>query len=288
MEERFDIAVVGGGIAGYSAALTLKSLRASYLWLGEEGFGEKLSSAEYVRNFPAVTGSGAQFSALLKEQMSREGVVLTPARVDGIYQTDEGYLLTVGERSFFARAVILASGVELAGSVKGEREFLGRGVSYCAVCDGALYKGKQIAVVVSSPRFLEEAEYLASFARTVYAISREKLSYSAENILPVSDIPLAVEGATRVERLVCKNQTYEVDGVFFLKNATPPSALVGGLETEGAHVKVSRGLESNLKGLFAAGDVAGKPYQYVKAAGEGNAAAYAAVAYLKSLQGGGV
>ncbi len=286
MERRFEVAVVGGGIAGYCAALTLKSLKKDTVWLGEEGFGEKLSSAEYIRNYPAFSGNGKEFSARLSEQMAREGVVLTPARIDGIYAMGDYFVLTSGEKTFTAQAVILASGVNLTGELAGEREFLGRGVSYCAVCDGALYKGKKIAAVVYGKQFLHEVEYLASFAKTVYAVCRGvKAEFQANNIQAVEDIPRGVEGGMKVNRLVCKTQSLDVDGVFLLKSATPPSALVGGLEVDGAHVKVKSDLSTNIEGLFAAGDVTGTPYQFVKAAGEGNRAAYSAAAYLNARKG---
>ena len=104
-----------------------------------------------------------------------------------------------------------------------------------------------------------------------------------ENIQVRSDIPLKIEGDKRVERIVTGKETLSVDGVFFLKNSAPPKALVGGLQTEGGHVKVARDLSTNLAGLFAAGDVTGRPYQYAKAAGEGCVAAHSAKAYLDRL-----
>ena len=281
MQTIYDVIVVGGGIAGYSAALTLHSLKRNTLWLGADLLGEKLRAAEYVRNYPAMLGNGALFAARIEEQMKHEGISLTRARVDGVY-AGEPFTLTAGEQVFSARAVILATGVETAGAVKGEESFLGRGVSYCAVCDGALYRGKAIAAVLSDRKFAEEAEYLAGFAREVHAFCLYPgASFHAANIVVHYEKPRAVEGGLRVEKLLLKGGELPVDGVFFLKNATPPAALVGGLEAEGGAVKVGRDMSTNLRGLFAAGDVTGRPYQYAKAAGEGLVAAYSAHAFLQ-------
>ncbi len=284
MEKTYDIAVIGGGIAGYSAALTLNSLRASYIWLGQEGFGEKLASAEYVRNYPAVYGNGQDFVRALNAQKEKEGVSLTPAQVSGVYAMDGGFMIATSVGDYSVKAVILATGVELKGNLAREEEFLGRGVSYCAVCDGALYRGKRIAVVLSSAAFIEEADFLASLAKEAYLVCDSPLNLARKNVKYIRETPFAVEGEGRVKKLRFQEWDLQVDGVFLLRNATPPSALVGGLETEGAHVKVNRSLQTNLQGLFAAGDVTGTPYQYVKAAGEGSVSAFSAVSYVKSLK----
>ena len=280
MQTIYDVIVVGGGIAGYTAALTLKSLRRNCLWLGTDPFGEKLTKAEYVRNFPTLVGDGKMFAARLSEQMAHEDIVFTKGRADGIYAGDP-FTVTAGSELYQGRAVILATGVETAGAVRGERDFVGRGVSYCAVCDGALYKGKTIAAVVGAEKFAEEVEYLAGFAGTVHAFCLyPNAAFKAENVVVHAEKPLAVAGGLRVEKLILKEGELAVSGVFFLKNSAPPAALVGGLETEGDAVKVARDCSTNIAGLFAAGDVTGRPYQYAKAAGEGLVAAYSAHAYL--------
>ncbi|MDE7296922.1 MAG: FAD-dependent oxidoreductase [Clostridia bacterium] len=282
MNESYQIAVIGGGIAGQAAALTAKSLRLKLLWLGE-GYG-KADSAEYVRNYPAFTGNGAALAEALEKQRAAEGLVLTFARVDGVYKSADGFLLTAGKRTFSAQTVVLATGVEASGVIAGEREFLGRGVSYCAVCDGALYRGKEIAVVLGNAKFSDEVEYLAGFASTVYCVCRGfEGNFRAKNIKTVKDTPLAVIGEQRVSGLKLSQSELTVDGVFFLKNSAPPEALVGGLETDGAFVRVTRDCATNLKGLFAAGDITGTPYQFAKAAGEGLVAVYSARAYLNTL-----
>lgn len=278
----FPVAVVGGGIAGFTAALTLKSLNIDHIWLGAKMFGDKLSAAEYVRNFPSFVGDGKSLCALLSAQAEHEEICFTRARIDGIYAGDPFTLMQNGE-SVTAQAVILATGVELVGSIRGEKEFLGRGVSYCAVCDGALYRGKDVAAVLDGEKFAHEAEYLARFARKVYVFCRRgEPQFEADNIQLVSGAPKEILGERRVRAVVYSGGELPVDGVFFLKDSLPPSALVGGLQAEDGRVVVDRTMATNLSGLFAAGDVTGTPYQYAKAAGEGLIAAYSAASYLKS------
>ena len=166
----------------------------------------------------------------------------------------------------------------------GELEFLGRGVSYCATCDGSLYKDKTIAVVCTSSEHEHEIEYLAKLAKKVYLFPLYKDSHiSFENTESILSVPKKIVGGMRAERLIYSDGELSVDGVFMLKASISPSALVMGLETVDGHVNVLRDCSTNLSGLFAAGDCTGRPYQYAKAVGEGNVAAHSAVKYLSHL-----
>ena len=277
----YDVAVVGGGIAGYTAALVAKNLRLNYLWLGESNFGQKAKHAEYVRNFPAFVGDGAAFVRALEKQRKSEGILLTRKRVNGVYKEKNEFTLTAGKESFSARTVILATGVEHSASLGDE--FVGRGVSYCAVCDGALYKNKRIAAVLYAKEELKEVEYLAGFASEVLLFSKFPVSVQAKNIRVIEETPKSVSGKLRVEKLLSDQNEYDVDGVFLLGKTAPPSVLCGGLKMDGAHIICGRDMSTNIAGLFAAGDIAGKPYQFVKAAGEGCAAAYSARDFVNAL-----
>ncbi len=283
MEHIYHAAVVGGGIAGYSAALSLKSLNIDCLWLGESLFGDKVTKSEYVRNYPAFLGNGVEFFEALQRQKEAEGVKFTKGRVNGIYRLGDRFDLMTDKETYSAFAVILCTGVDLKGTLGGEREWTGKGVSYCAVCDGAIYRGKRIAAVAASPAFAEEIEFLAGFAEKVYAFCPSVTAFEHKNIELCCDQPRSIEGNSHVSRLVCDEKTYDVDGVFLLRNAVPPDVLVGGAKTDGAHILVGRDLSTNIGGLFAAGDVTGLPYQYAKAAGEGLVAAHSAKKYLKEI-----
>jgi thioredoxin reductase (NADPH) len=126
-----------------------------------------------------------------------------------------------------------------------------------------------------------EIEYLATMAQKVYLFPLYKnVEVKAENVQILRSMPAAIEGGMKVEALTAGEEKIAVDGVFMLKQAVTPSVLVYGLEMEGGHVVVDRLCHTNISGCFAAGDCTGKPYQYVKAAGEGNVAAHSAVQYL--------
>jgi thioredoxin reductase (NADPH) len=145
-----------------------------------------------------------------------------------------------------------------------------------------LYRGKTIAVFCTTKALEHEVEYLASLAEKVYLLPLYKgVEVDGDNIEKIVKMPEKIEGGLKAERLILKGgQTLEVDGIFMLKDSVSPAALVGGLAVENGHVVVDRACETNLSGLFAAGDCTGRPYQYAKAVGEGNVAAHSVVEYL--------
>ena len=286
-----DCIIVGSGVAGISAALTLKANGKSFLLIGSPTVSEKVEKAELICNYPGLSAiTGKDFSAALKAQLAEAEIQVKNEKVAGVYALKDKFsVLTQENNAYEGRTVILACGVETVRSIRGEEEFLGRGVSYCATCDGFLYKGKKIAVLCTSKRMEHEIEYLADIAEKIYLIPIYKgVEISRPNVEIIQKMPVAIEGGKRVERLVFAKPIFEngekelaIDGIFMLKDSVSPSVLVGGLETQDGHVVIGRDASTNLKGLFAAGDCTGRPYQYAKAAGEGNVAAHSVTAYLK-------
>lgn len=278
----FDTAIIGTGPAGISAALTLRALKKKIILFGSRQLSQKIRVAEQIRNYPGlpeVTGKEMQEAFL--QQLDRMEIPITEKTVTGIYHMGTHYGILCDQESFEAKTVILATGVEAVKPVPGELEFVGRGVSYCATCDGFLYKGKTIGVLCTTKDLEHEIEYLASLAEKVYLIPLYKnVQVKAENVVVISKKPDAIEGGMKAERMIFADQTLAVDGIFMLKQAVTPSVLLYGLETEQGHITVDRACRTNLPGCFAAGDCTGRPYQYVKAAGEGNVAAHSAVEYL--------
>lgn len=286
-----DCIIIGSGPAGISAALTLKANAKSFLFIGSPDLSEKIEKAESIRNYPGfLGGSGKAFSADLKKQLKDNEIELLDEKVAGVYALKEKFaVMTQSGATYESKAVILACGVESVKQIDGEEAFTGRGVSYCATCDGFLYKGKTIAVVCTTKRLEHEIGYLADFAQKVYLIPMYKgVEINKENVEIIRKIPKEIRGAKRVEKLVFATPPKEgmeaelsVDGVFMLRDSLSPAVLVGGLQMEDGHVVVGRDMSTNLKGCFAAGDCTGRPYQYAKAVGEGNVAAHAVSEYLK-------
>ena len=280
-----DCVIIGTGAAGVSAALTLKALNKNFIWLGNKELSFKIRGAEKIKNYAGLPSvSGADMQTVFLKQTEAEGIMITEGKVNGVYPTDGGYSVMCGQQVYEAKTVVLATGVEAVKPVKGEAEFLGRGVSYCAVCDGFLYKGKDIAVAIDSDEEESEVRLLAGYARTIHLFRMKKCrEITGENIVNEKGMISEIMGDMRVRAVVSGGREIEVDGVFMLKQSVGADKLVHGLKAEGGHVVVDRELKTNLAGVFAAGDITGRPYQYAKAVGEGNVAAYSVNAYLNEV-----
>ena len=280
--ERYDIAIIGTGPAGVSAALTAKNRNKSILLLGSRQMSEKVAKAHEIRNYPGLPFvKGEDLAAAFREQLDGMDIPITESRIGTVYAMGDYFALQAGEEMLEAKTVILATGVVMAKTLPGEEELLGRGVSYCATCDAPLYRGRTAAVIGYSPREETEAAFLAGVcSRVMYFPMYADRTDLPETVEVIREKP---EGILKAENgLLVKTAAgeYAADGVFVLREAVAPGQLVPGLETDGAHVKVNRKMETNLPGVFACGDLTGTPYQYVKAAGEGNVAAISAAAYI--------
>lgn len=280
--QRYDIAIIGTGPAGLSAALTAKVRNKSILLIGSKNSSVKVEKAHEIQNYlglPKIAGADMQKAFL--DHVASMDIEITEGRVSTVYAMGDYYSLQMGEEMVEASSVILATGVVQGKPLPGEEEFLGRGVSYCATCDAALYKGKKTIVVAYAKKEEAEANFLAEMAGEVVYIPmyKEEVEVS-DKVKVVKAIPKEITGALKANALVTDQGTLETDGIFILREAVAPGQLVPGLETEGPHVKVDVSMKTNLAGCFACGDIAGIPYQYIKSAGQGNVAALSAVAYL--------
>ena len=172
----YDAAIIGAGPAGVSAALNLKIHGKSFIWLGSKTLSDKVSKAERVANYPGLPGvSGAELNAAFLKHIQSMAIPITDQMVNSILPMgEERYALMAGSEFYETRTVLFATGLADTATLKGESELVGKGVSYCATCDGVLYKGKTIAIVITSPRFEHEANYLAGLAKEVLLFARYK------------------------------------------------------------------------------------------------------------------
>ncbi|MCI2063243.1 MAG: NAD(P)/FAD-dependent oxidoreductase [Eubacteriaceae bacterium] len=287
MAERTDIAIIGSGPAGMSAAITATARGRSIMLFGSTAVSEKLSKAHQINNYPGFYGkSGEEIAAAFNAHLGAMDISVTQGKVGSIYSMGDYFSMAVDSDVYEASTVILASGVSFGRPLPGEDEHLGRGVSYCATCDGMLYRGRKAAVLAYAPEEEREADFLASIGVKVDYIpvyKDEPVLQNEMNIICGAQ-PESIEGEGKVEKLVLKDGTeLEEDVVFILRSSIAPDKIISGLELDGNHVKVDRGMRTNIPGFFAAGDITGTPYQYVKAAGEGNVAALSAVSYIDGL-----
>lgn len=285
----YDTIIIGTGPAGISAAITLKIHNKSLLLLGSKNLSEKITKAEKISNypgFPSVTGE--QLNAAFKAHLEEMQIEITEKMATSVISMGGHYAVTAQTEFYETKTVIIAAGVTASSTVENEEKFLGKGVSYCATCDGGLYKNQKMAVICTNPRFMHEVEYLADLAETLYFFPAYKVPSDlsvSDNVKILNSFPVSAQGDKRLSEIVLKNgERVEVNALFCLRDCISPNTLLPGLEVRDGHIVTDRSMKTNLKGCFACGDCTGRPYQYVKAAGEGNAAAHGVIEYLAACE----
>ena len=282
----YDCIIIGTGPAGLSAALNLKTYKKSFVWFGSKSLSDKVRKAEKITNYPGFPElTGQELFAHFEDHIQSAGLEITEKTVTNVMSAGNYYMVLADNEIYEAKTLILAMGVMTAKLLKGEDELLGRGVSYCATCDGMFYKDKEIAVLCNDPKYEHEVEYLADLAAKVtYFPLFSDSQVKKENVTISKDFPVELNGIDRVTVLTLKSgEIFRVDGVFCLRNAIALSKLIPELEIENGHIVVNRAQKTNLPGCFAAGDCTGRPYQYTKAVGEGNVAAHSCISYLAEI-----
>lgn len=282
MSDRIDIAIIGSGPAGVSAALNASIRKKTFKIFGSKEISQKLVKAHKVNNYLGFYGkSGLEIRDEFAKHLESMDIDITEDKINNIYSMGDYFALMGTNNNYEAKTVILATGVNFGKPLKGEEEFLGRGVGYCATCDAPLYKDKVVTIISYNKHEESEANFIAQVASKVYYIPMYKEEVGVDSSIEViKDTPVEIVGEKFVEKLVLKDREIETDGIFILRDSISPGQLVPGLQLDGNHIDVDRKMSTNLKGCFAAGDIVGTPYQYIKAAGEGNIAALSAVSYL--------
>ena len=286
--DHVDIAIIGGGPAGLSAAINARVKNKSICLFSTDYRESGLYRAELLNNVLGTPPmSGKEYLTLCLEQAKSHGVEITVGRVLSVMKSGGTFMIAKGSDLYSARAVILASGIVQEKTFPGEAALLGRGVSYCATCDGMLYRKKAVAVVIESREGVEEANYLSEIGCIVTAVAnRQDLTGLSEEIPVIRGKKIAVLGETVVEALEVEGVPIPCQAVFILRNTVAMSSLMPNLELADGHIRVDRNMKTNIPGVWAAGDCTGRPYQVSKATGEGLIAALSAASYLEKQNEG--
>ena len=280
----YDIAIIGAGPAGLSAALNSKIRNKSVILLGKDS--EKLVKTKKIANYLGFKDiTGAELNKNFKNSLEGYEIKMDTRKVKTIYAMGDFFAIEIENEIDMveARSVILATGIELKKDLKNEEKFFAKGVNYCATCDAALYRGKKVVVLGYNDESVAEANFTSEIVGSLVFVNMtgKEVSLNEGIELIEGEIPVGFEGSDRAEKLIFKSgREIKADGFFIEKDSSKAERLVPGIKMEENHILVGRDLSTSIKGLFAAGDITGKPYQIMKAVGEGQVAALGVASYL--------
>lgn len=307
----YDVIIIGGGPAGLTAAIYAARSRQKVLVLEKSDFGGQIALTHKVLNYPGVKEcSGRELSDIMKEQASDFGAELVYAKVEGVNFTEKIKSVTTSKGTYYGLGIILACGVKAReAGFHGEKEYIGRGVSYCATCDGSLFAGCKVFVIGGGVSAVEEAIFLTKYAKEVNLLVREedftcpkqisdKLKEYANINVFFETILKKVEGDMFIEKVELEdrktNRTWEVCsewndpiGVFVFAGHTADTLWLGNaIKTDDQGYLITDAEQrTNLPGVYAAGDICVKQVrQAVTAASDGAVAAVSVENYVKEIR----
>ncbi|MFA6982562.1 MAG: NAD(P)/FAD-dependent oxidoreductase [Sedimentibacter sp.] len=289
MGEIVDIIIIGAGPAGLSAAVNAvtrgKTVR---IFSNRENY---LSKAERVDNHLGFYhASGRELMDKFKEHAEAMGIKIEKGMAVNILSFGESFMVNINGEISESKKIILAMGISKIKELPGEDKLLGSGVSYCATCDAMLYKNKKAVVWDQSKDAWEEANFLQSIGANVTFISNKpEPEHLSNDIKFIKGTITEIIGENTVEAVNTGNEVIKTDAVFMLRDAVAPSALIDGLELDGNFININKHMETNIPGVYAAGDITGKPLQLSKAISEGLIAAQHAALQIdkkENLNGG--
>jgi thioredoxin reductase (NADPH) len=299
----YDIAIIGGGPAGLSAAVTARARNKDVVVVANAAQENPLAKSHLVDNYPGLPDvSGLELLEKMHAHAHKLGAKFLQARVISVLPIDGGgqpdatgnarpsFSITTSGDYLEAKTVIIACGAASGGKpLAGEQDYLGRGVSYCATCDGMLYRTATVLVAGLSPEAADEANFLAGLGATVHYVAKQvphgldpKIVSYAGKVLSIQGNQQSVTEAVIETSSDSQQLTIKCSGVFILRPSVAPTTLLPTLELSGGYIAVDDKMQTNVRGVFAAGDCTGKPLQVAKAVGQGQIAVLQAVEYLDS------
>lgn len=296
---KYDVIVIGAGIAGMTAALYLKRANKNVLIIEKGMPGGAINTASTVKNYPGImTVTGPEFSMLLYDQIKENKIDILFDTVKDIELNGDEKIVKLNNKEFSTRFIVIATGKENRKlNLPNEEKLTGHGVSYCALCDGPLFKDKEVCVIGTGDSALEEALYLSTLCKKVtilakydYFKCKEEHLNDVKNTKNIEILYSAmtkelIEKDGKLEAIVYKKDdkltTMKTDGIFVYIGSTPNIFANLPLELDKNYVKINELMETNIKGIYACGDVVKKSlYQLVTASSDG---AIAATSILKEL-----
>ncbi|MGE4384716.1 MAG: thioredoxin-disulfide reductase [Endomicrobiaceae bacterium] len=302
----YDVIVIGGGPAGLSAAIYSSRSRLKTLLIEKAGCGGQIAITDNLENYPGFEEgiNGFDIAVKMEKQARNFGAEIVYGEVLSLETDEKIKKVIMSEQTYVAKTIIIASGAGFKKlKVKGENEFIGRGVSYCATCDGPFFRNKEIAVVGGGNSALQEALYLTRFANKVNLIHRRDefraVKILQERVLKESKINVIlnatveeISGSENIEKIKLKNVKSEqitelnVNGVFIFVGWNPNTNFLSETDislSEDGYIITNDEMQTSIRGVFACGDIRKKLLrQVVTAAGDGAVAAVAAQHYIES------
>lgn len=280
----YDIAIIGAGPAGLSAALNSKIRNKSVILFGKDS--EKLVKSKKISNYLGLEDmKGSDLNEAFKNSLKNYEIERDQRKVKSIYAMGEYFAIEIENDSEMieAKSVIMATGIELKKDLINEDKFFAKGVNYCATCDAALYRGKKVLVIGINDESVSEANFTSEIVGDLVFVNMTGKDVSLNPNIEIieGEIPVGFDGSDRAEKLIFKSgREIAADGFFIIKDSSKAERLVPGIKMEDNHILTNKDMSTSIKGLFAAGDITGKPYQIMKAVGEGQVAALNVCGFL--------
>ena len=299
----YDLIIIGGGPAGLTAGIYAQRARLKTLLLEKEIVGGQIAVSDVIENYPGFSSiSGAELMEKFEQHAKGFGLEIKLTDVIDVQDKGKEKIVKTSEGDLITKAVIVATGAKPRRlGVPGEKEFTGKGVSYCATCDGPFFKGQQVLVVGGGDTAIKEAVYLSKIASTVYLAHRrdqlraEKIiqekAFSTPNIkMLLSHILKEIKGKTGVEKVTLQNlkdntvKELDTEGVFIFVGINPTTDFVDVEKDKQGFIKTDQDMRTSVNGIFAAGDCRTTPLKQVSTAvGDGALAAYMVEKYIEEL-----
>lgn len=277
----YDLIIVGFGPAGIAAGLNASIRKKKVLIIGKKS--KAIEKSPSIKNYLGFTDiEGKDLYKKFIDHIKNYSIDIMDRKIKAVYAMGEYFSVDLGEEMITSKACVIATGIDMGKSIQGEDKFFAKGVSYCATCDASLYKGKKVVLIGLNDEAIEEANFINKVAKeTIFINPKNKDIKLDQEIKIINKKPKEFTGDMKASCLILDDgEKIEADGYFVIKNSSKPESLVPSVKMEGNHIKVDLDMKTNIKGLFACGDVVGRPYQINKAVGQGQVAGLNAASYI--------